>query len=411
MPAAHRSFSTRDGWALAAAGVLLVVASVLLTVSGGQRGWRACQSDFRRVVAAKFGQARAAEAAAGPQQIWVPALGRTDRCTSCHQAVTWPGFETAEEPFRTHPPEVLRFHPVDRFGCTACHGGEGWALDRDAAHGKTEHWPEPLLGRAMADLHRVEDAGAMIQMNCNVCHRYERETSGADVINLAKKLTREKGCRACHVINGSGGAIGPDLTRVGDKEPAQYDYARVSGRKSVFAWQVAHFMDPRAVTAETVMPNFRLTTPEAQALTILVMSWKGARAPAGYLVGEPRAEVPTADETAERQRMEAGLGAWFVRTGCSACHAVASLGIRSASQIGPDLSPAIDEVRNRFGRSIEEFLAAPTGTMAVVLSRQIILSRDQKAAAVEQLRTAFAEYQRQQAPPKKGSAAGAVRIP
>ena len=52
-------------------------------------------------------------------------------------------------------------------------------------------------------------------------------------------------------------------------------------------------------------------------------------------------------------------------------------------------------MQSRFGRTIDDFLREPTGTMAVVLSRQIILSPEQKAIAVAKLREAFAEYQKQ----------------
>jgi hypothetical protein len=95
--------------------------------------------------------------------------------------------------------------------------------------------------------------------------------------------------------------------------------------------------------------------------------------------------------------MRKGPGAWFVQTGCVACHSVSALGVKSPAQIGPDLSVAVDDVQKRFGVTIDDFLRSPTGTMSVVLSRQIVLTPEQKAVAVEKLREAFREYQRQRA--------------
>jgi hypothetical protein len=71
--------------------------------------------------------------------------------------------------------------------------------------------------------------------------------------------------------------------------------------------------------------------------------------------------------------------------------------VKSPAQIGPDLSVAVDDVQKRFGVTIDDFLRSPTGTMSVVLSRQIVLTPEQKAVAVEKLREAFREYQRQRA--------------
>ena len=56
--------------------------------------------------------------------------------------------------------------------------------------------------------------------------------------------------------------------------------------------------------------------------------------------------------------------------------------MKSPAQIGPDLSTAVEDVQSRFGRTVDDFLREPTGTMAVVLSRQIILTPEQKAVAV-----------------------------
>ena len=76
--------------------------------------------------------------------------------------------------------------------------------------------------------------------------------------------------------------------------------------------------------------------------------------------------------------MKTGPGAWFVKTGCFVCHSIQALGVKSPAQIGPDLSTAVEDVQSRFGRTVDDFLKAPTGTMAVVLSRQIILTPGRK---------------------------------
>ena len=56
---------------------------------------------------------------------------------------------------------------------------------------------------------------------------------------------------------------------------------------------------------------------------------------------------------------------------------------------------AVEDTQKRFGLTVDDFLANPTGTMSVVLSRQIILTPAQKETAIQKLREAFAEHQRQ----------------
>ena len=387
---------------LAIVGLLLVLSTVLFTVGDQQHDWRYYQYAFRNTVAEKFGPDKAKTVTSGLQQVWVPSLGKADRCMTCHQAVQWAGFETAEEPFRTHPKEILKAHPIEQFGCTSCHGGQGWAVDVEPAHGPVEHWEEPVLSASLGESYGIVDnKRAMLQMNCNVCHRYDRETKGADFINLGKQLVRDKGCRACHTINGRGGTIGPDLTNVGDKAAEQYDFSRLNGQKTAFAWHVAHFKEPKNLVPDTVMPNFHLSTKDAQALSMLVMSWRRSPIPAAFVPGVPRTDPRTPDEVIAEEQMKTGPGAWFVSTGCFVCHSVKVFGVQSPAQIGPDLSNAVEDVQSRFGRTIDDFLAAPTGTMSVVLSRQIILTPEQKQVAIGKLREAFAEYQKQKAAPVK----------
>lgn len=391
---------------LAVIGVLLVVSTILFAWSDRRHDWRWYQAEFKRMVAEKYGAEKAHTVPVGLDQIWAGDLKRADRCVVCHQATLWKGFEAAEHPFRTHPVEPLKAHPIQKYGCTSCHGGQGFAVDADKAHGPTPFWEEPVLSGALGETYSLaDDKKALMQMSCNVCHRYDRETKGAEAINRAKKLVLEKGCRACHVINGRGGTIGPDLTYVGDKASEQYDMSRLSGQRTSFAWHVAHLKDPKSLVPETVMPNFSFGTKDAQALAMLVMSWRKAPVPADFRPGTPRTDPQTPEEILEERKMKTGPGAWFVRTGCFVCHSVSSLGVKSAAQIGPDLALAVEDTQSRFGRTVDDFFMNPTGTMAVVLSRQIILSPEEKKVAIEKLREAFREHQRQ-----KESAAPAAAL-
>jgi hypothetical protein len=139
------------------------------------------------------------------------------------------------------------------------------------------------------------------------------------------------------------------------------------------------------------------------------MSWRHAPAPAEFRPGGARTDSPTAEEVADEQRMKAGPGGWFVTTGCFACHNVSSLGVKSPSQIGPDLSTAVLDTQSRFGRTVEDFIGSPTGTMQAVLSRQIILTPEEKLVAIQKLREAFAEHERQRAASGEGAATQAAK--
>ena len=169
----------------------------------------------------------------------------------------------------------------------------------------------------------------------------------------------------------------------------------------MFAWHRAHFDDPRALSADTVMPSFHLAPDDVAALTVLVMSWRRVPLDESLLGSLPRVDPPSAQEQALAAEMAKGPGAWFVTTGCYQCHPVSVFGVKSPTPIGPDLSTAADDTERRFSVPIETFIRNPSGTMKAVLARQFMLSPAQKDEAVRQLRLAYAEYQRQQAAPKR----------
>ena len=72
--------------------------------------------------------------------------------------------------------------------------------------------------------------------------------------------------------------------------------------------------------------------------------------------------------------------------GCPQCHAISALGVKSATEVGPDLTLAYSDVQSRFSEPLEEFLPNPTGTMQMVLSQMIKLSPEERDSVIHILK-------------------------
>jgi regulator of cell morphogenesis and NO signaling len=105
----------------------------------------------------------------------------------------------------------------------------------------------------------------------------------------------------------------------------------------------------------------------------------------------------TAAQRADIEQAFESQGKWFAQRGCIACHTISVYGVKGVTPIGPDLSIAVEDVRSRFGRSVEEFLEKPTGTMEIVLGQIIKLSHEERKEALEHLHAAYDEHQRRKA--------------
>jgi mono/diheme cytochrome c family protein len=219
---------------------------------------------------------------------------------------------------------------IERYDCLACHrlnrrggtlrpgggGMEGPDLSRVGAIGFRKDWYEEHLrqrakaGRgpwiaSFAPLEKTDREAIEVVLASSV---------GAPTLVESKALFHSLGCRGCHRVGGVGGDDGPDLTRIGERDPGRLDFAQVPGAPTLANWLAEHFRNPAALVPGSKMPILPLGEHEIRLLNLYLLSLRRSDVPEAYW---PKDRI-LAERFGEREF--AGDGATLFGSFCAACH-------------------------------------------------------------------------------------------
>ncbi|MBI4178878.1 c-type cytochrome [bacterium] len=294
---------------------------------------------------------------------------KVDRCHTCHLGIekestrdgegniVKAGYDLDEvkQPFRAHPRLDLFVgskskHPLDRFGCSACHGGAGQALSfLDAGHTpKTEedlkvwkkkyHW-KPLDHEHLSDFlwDYLMLPGDQVEASCLKCHQGVVEIPEAPALNAGRRIFEDYGCYGCHKTVGFTELRkpGPPLTHLQEKVSP--------------AWVKKWLKNPKAFRPTTRMPRFfdlsntsapedvRRSDAEIEAITAYL-----------YDQGKPHTrfdDAPGAGDSARGREL-------FESVGCRGCHTLTQNPgepglIADKDRFGPDLAGLGSKITSR----------------------------------------------------------------
>ncbi|MBF0457099.1 MAG: c-type cytochrome [Nitrospirae bacterium] len=289
-------------WMIFISAAVLIVFTLMFVRGEMSPEWKPYQLQYRDLAIASAKDTDTKKTALSMdievRQLYLGALKRVDRCTSCHLGVENPAMEKMPQPLKTHSGPYLKNHPSDKFGCTVCHNGQGRAVDMENAHGlgHKAHWDLPILPLKY------------IQSACASCHDAGMLKDNGGV-NVAKGdvLFRERGCKGCHKLDGVGGVIGKALDGVGSQPVAYFPMKNIQGEKTVYAWMKEHFDDPRNVVATSEMKS-DFTDEETDQLTTFVLSLHADEIPKKYRRLGKGLDIPDSGE-------------YLYKMYCGACHA------------------------------------------------------------------------------------------
>ncbi|WP_146507158.1 c-type cytochrome [Thalassoglobus neptunius] len=331
------------------------------------------------------------------QELGMVTVERVDRCRTCHVNIddfsvirengqvvgmtpTYPS-DDYEEPFCSHPsPDVYLTatspHPVNDFGCTVCHGGDGSGTSFQNA----EHSPSnPAIAKKWEEEydwhsnHFWEDPmhpEQFIESSCLKCHHSVvelgiNEKYGATAPKLFKgwETIRDYGCFGCHEINGYGGTtpVGPDF-RLEPNTPEELaaieaDPNQIAGEmrkvgpslRYIASKTTEQFIaywteEPKRFRPTTRMPQFFDLTNQHDAMAELLQPVEIAGI-TRYLLDkseEFKVEAPASDYTPDPKRGEE----LFAKRGCLACHSKEGEAFEGIdANFGPDLSRIHEKIK------------------------------------------------------------------
>lgn len=324
----------------------------------------------------------------------------------------------------------FEFHPVEEYGCTSCHGGNGKGLVTDKAHGPLfdGEYEEEYRGFVPAFLEKdpLNDPkfskifngkpghkllfqttplliGGLMEAKCMQCHQAPLEplffpSAGTPpephpwdamttTYQKGEALFVSQGCYACHRIAGiSRGGVGPELTKEGESYPWFV--------KESIVW-------PQADLKTSTMPNMRLDHEEVEALLTYLLAQTGKRkilsdtayksALKAWEGGRKQPwELPKDPESIKSVREGMTI---FALEGCAACHRLRGYDSEVGFKIEKEKPSfeALEQEKNWFKKLFPEeisgsHLAAKAEKEAAVIDEKIVMGV-RKDAILEEIET------------------------
>jgi mono/diheme cytochrome c family protein len=258
----------------------------------------------------------------GVKQDWLPELDRADRCRSCHIGVDNPD-APEQSPLNPHPD--ISPHSFEKFGCTACHEGDGFATRMPDAH-------DNLLPTQL------------VEASCGKCHGLGGPgIEEAPTYTAGYELLNEKTCSGCHLLSGKSKVEfhGPSLLGINSKVSKE--------------WLVDWLKNPQNYLPASRMANFLLKKKEIDALVDFLLNQNLPAETTEVFYKDSEAEQKIIDDLSDDELdelVEQGKVV-FGRLRCLSCHNLNGKG----GTIGPELSK-ISHKTSRFW--ISAWLRSPS---------------------------------------------------